>query len=88
MSLRDDIIRLAQELEQEQSAAFQLWSWLPSCKAAERAHGDYASEHQPSLADIMREASMFISHGLKPTPQQIEEAGNYYKCPCGECGES
>lgn len=36
----------------------------------------------------MREAATFISHGLNPTPEQTEEAGDRYKCPCGECAES
>ncbi|OJW46186.1 MAG: hypothetical protein BGO63_03710 [Candidatus Accumulibacter sp. 66-26] len=56
--------------------------------SAQRAHGDYASEHRPSVADVLTEAAMFMSHGLNPSPEQIEEAGEHYKCPCGDCAES
>ncbi len=83
-NLREDLIRLGHELAEENNAAFDLWTWLPSYKAVQAAHGDYASEHKPSPADVMREAATFIGHKLAPTPEQIREAGDLYQCPCGQ----
>lgn len=85
---RQAIIDLGSELADQENKSFDLWTWLPSYKAAQRAHGDYASEKRPSVADVMVEATLFISHGLTPTSEQIEAAGDLYKCPCGECAES
>lgn len=83
-SPRYAIQQLARQFEAEDNAASDLWSWLPSHKAAEKAHGDYASEHQPALADLMKEAAMYFSHlkGYEHTKAEIEE---WFGCPCGEC---
>ena len=83
-SARSMIISLGHELSEQQNKAFELWTRLPSYQAAKAAHGDYASEYTPSVADVMVEATMFISHGLCPTKEQKVEAGEFYKCPCGE----
>lgn len=77
-------ISLGLELSQEQDRAFDLWTWLPSYKAAQAAHGDESDTVMPCVADILTEAALYISHKLNPTPEQINEAGDYYKCPCGE----
>lgn len=82
--VRQAIIALGHELSEQDNKAYDLWTWLPSYKAAQAAHGDYASEYRPSVADVLVEAAMFISHGLNPTAEQIEEAGDYYRCPCDE----
>lgn len=82
--VRQALIELGQQLSAEDGAAQDLWSWLPPHKAAIAGHGDYASEHRPSNRDIMVEAALFISHRLNPTPEQIEGAGDYYRCSCGE----
>jgi hypothetical protein len=84
MSFRGDIIRLGQELSEQDNAALVLWTRLPSHNAAKAAHGDYATEYTPSVLDVLKEASMYIAHGLNPTPEQIKEAGEFYACPCGE----
>lgn len=68
--------------EMESEASQELWTWLPSYKEAEKHHGDYASEFRPSVGDIMKEATFFISHNLNPTEEQIKEAGEFYQCPC------
>ena len=87
MTTRAQLISLAHELEAERNEAFSLWTWLPSYKAAEKAHGDYASNFTPSVTDVLREACTFISHGLNPTEEQ--RANYIYQCPCGEThGES
>lgn len=80
MSLRDDFIRLGEELSNERNAAHDLWTWLPSYKHAQAAFGDYASEYMPSVHSIMLEAATFFAHGMAPTPEQIEEAGDIYQC--------
>lgn len=82
--MRRDIIKFAHELEEQDSAAFDLWVWLPSYKEAEEHHGDYAGEYTPSVSDIMKEASMFIADKLSPTNEDREKRGEWYKCPCGE----
>lgn len=84
MSLRDEIKRLAHQMEREDNAAHDLWTWLPSYAVATKGHGDYASNHRPSIADVMIEASTFISHGLHPTAEERDQAGDIYDCPCGE----
>lgn len=80
----DAIIRLGAELSNQRDRAFDLWTYLPSYRAAVAAHGDYASEFMPSVADVLREASMYICHKLNPTEEQLKDAGEYYRCPCGE----
>lgn len=47
--LADEIIRLGREMSEERDAAFDLWSWLPSKKVAEKHHGDYACNFTPSI---------------------------------------
>ena len=34
----------------------------------------------PPVADVLKEACMFIAHGLNPTDEQRAEAGDFYKC--------
>lgn len=81
---RSAIIQLGEQLSRENDAAHDLWSWLPSHRAARAGHGDYAIEFRPSVRDIMVEAATFIGHGLNPTAEERAEAGDLYKCPCGE----
>lgn len=85
---RQEIIRLGEQFADEDEKASNLWTWLPSYKAAERAHGDYACEHRPPLADLLTEAALYIAHKCAPTSEQIIEAGDFYRCPCGECEEA
>ena len=83
-SVRSMIISLGHELSEQQNKAFDLWTLLPSYKAAQAAHGDYASEHTPSVSDVLTEAAIYIAHGMNPTDEQRAEAGDFYRCPCGE----
>lgn len=83
-SARQAIIDLGVELAEQEDRSYDLWTRLPSYKAAQQAHGDFATEHRPSVTDVMFEATLFIAHGLQPTPEQIEAAGEHYRCPCGE----
>lgn len=86
MNVRRSLIDLGAQLQAEDEAAFQLWSWLPSYRAAEKAHGEHACEHRPSVRDVLAEAAEYLSHKMNPTPEQVQEAGELYRCPCGECG--
>lgn len=81
---RQMIIELGHELSEQNDKSFGLWTWLPSHKAAVAAHGDYADNFTPPVADVLREATMFISHALNPTSEQVAEAGDLYSCPCGK----
>lgn len=85
MSLRDDIMRLAHEMECESNAAFDLWTWLPSHKAAKACHGDYASEHQPDPANVMKEAAMCMALFAGYSSRSAAESKEWFSCPCGEC---
>lgn len=85
--IRDEIIKLGDNLARERNEAFDLWTWLPSYKAARAYHGDYACELMPSVKDIMHEASLFIGHGCNPNKQEIELAIDYYCCPCDDSVE-
>jgi len=81
---RDVIIELGHQLAEEQNAAADLWTWLPSHRRAQAGHGDQAHEHRPSVCDVIIEASTFLSHRMKPTVAQAMEAGEIYQCTCGE----
>jgi hypothetical protein len=85
MSFAGDLMRFAHELEQNDNAAFDLWTWLPSYKKAEDCLGDYSSEVRPSQYDIMREATHYIAHGCNPNQEQLDN-DYQYQCPCnGDC---
>ena len=81
---KDDLIILGDQLSKERDAAFDLWTWLPSHKEAQKFHGDYANEFIPSVRDILIEASMFISAGLKISGEEAKDPEHFYACPCGE----
>lgn len=83
---KHQIIKLAKEFENELNAGFDLWTWLPSYRAARQAHGDSCIDMMPKISDIIKEAAEFISHKLNPSPEQL--ANYLYCCPCGECEES
>jgi hypothetical protein len=80
------IMELAHRFESEDEAAFDLWSWLPSEHFAKRGHGDYACEHRPSNAMLMRESALVFSilrgyiEGMD-SPEYLDA----FKCPCEEC---
>ena len=83
--MRQELIRFAQALADEDSAASDLWSWLPSHAVAEKYHGDYASEHCPSNRDVMVEAAMYLAHLKRPdVPLTPEEKDWFERCPCDE----
>lgn len=85
MSFAGDLMRFAHELEQNDNAAFDLWTWLPSHKKAEDCLGDYYIEVQPSQNEIMKEARRYIAHGCNPTQEQLDN-DYQYQCPCnGDC---
>lgn len=88
-SLRDEIIRFGEQMGEENSAAADLWSWLPSHAEAVEHHGDYWQSVQPSNADVMVEAASFIA-ALKLSHEQVTQAvdgadasepGQYFACP-------
>lgn len=80
----DALISLGRELGETKNAAYDLWTWLPSHKRAVAAHGDYADNYTPSIHDVVREATEFISHDCRPSAEQQTEAGDLYRCPCGD----
>lgn len=87
MSLKNDIIRFAKELEEVNNASFDLWTWLPSRKMAEKAHGDYADEYQPELPNLLKETTMVLSLLSNKQFEKLEEESyrSWFGCPCEEC---
>ena len=85
MKLAQELIHFGQQLADENAAAFDLWSWLPSHAIAVKHHGDYASSHCPSNVDVMKEAAMYLGHLKRPeVPLTLEEQEWFTSCPCGE----
>ena len=80
-----NLIQLGEELAEENNAAADLWSWLPSHAIALKHHGDYAANHCPSNRDVMVEASMYLAHLRQPdVPLTPEEQEWFTRCPCDE----
>jgi hypothetical protein len=83
VKLAQELIRFGQQLAQESDAAADLWTWLPSHKVAEEAHGDHAAELRPSNKDVMVEAAMYLAHLKRPeVPLTAEEQEWFMRCPC------
>ena len=83
--LRNQIIRLGEQLAAEENAAHDLWTWLPSHAVAKRNHDDYASAHRPSVSDVMREAAEYLAHLKRPSePLSVEQRRWFDECPCDE----
>jgi len=86
--MRQALIQLGRQLEAETNAAHDLWTWLPSHEVAQKHHGDYASEHQPSNADVIKEAAMYLGHLKHPDVALTPEEKEWFtSCPCGESHE-
>jgi hypothetical protein len=85
MKLAQELIRFGQQLAEENNAAHDLWSWLPSHKVAQKHHGDYADQHQPSTRDVMFEAALYLANTSRAdTTMTPEEQEWFERCPCGE----
>lgn len=86
MSKINDFISLGRELEKIQEEAYNLWSWLPSRKVAEKHHGDYADEFTPPPSDVMGEAVLYFAKmKYRPNDPLTEEEKHWFEeCPCGE----
>lgn len=78
VSLRFQLTSLTREFDAEDNAAFDLWTWLPSYKAAQQHHEDHAGDFKPSNADVMIEAAQHFA--------AIKNVNNTTACPC-PCGE-
>ena len=85
---RQDLIEFARQLSEEDEAASDLWSWLPSHAVAQKHHGDYALEHRPSNRDVMIETAMYLGHLKHPDVELTAEEKEWFEhCPCGESHE-
>jgi hypothetical protein len=85
MKLAQELIKLGQQLSEEEDAAMDLWSWLPSHKVAAKHHGDYASTFCPCKRNVMVEAAMYLAHLTHPDePLTAEEKDWFERCPCEE----
>lgn len=82
MSLRDELGRLVHEMDEEANAAAGLWSWLPSHAEAQKHHGDFWQDHQPTPAAVMQEAALYFSHLKNPLSDKMQR--EWFSCPCGE----
>ena len=78
-------INFARKLESIQNEQFNLWTWLPSYKIAQKHHGDYADEFSPETADIIKEACYYLAHLKNPNEPLSENQKEWFeRCPCGE----
>jgi hypothetical protein len=92
----DAMIALGRQLDEQQNAAHDLWTWLPSHQVAKKHHDDYADNYTPSIKDILVEAAMYIAAMKDPsspygpktaevlrtnTPEEVEW---FERCPCDE----
>lgn len=85
MKFREELIRFCAQLSEENAAASDLWTWLPSHKVAQKHHGDYVDVHCPSNKGVMTEAAMYLAHLSRPDePLSTEEQEWFTSCPCGE----
>lgn len=84
------LILLGEELAEENDAARDLWTWLPSYAVTVKHHGDQASVHCPSNRDVMKEAAMYLGQHLKhpKTPLTREEQVWFTSCACGDAHAS
>ena len=82
--IKDEIIRLGRQLGQENEAAFNLWTWLPTHGIAKVFHGDYATEFTPSNEDVMKEACMVMSELCGYDHNRRERADWLETCPCDD----
>jgi hypothetical protein len=64
--VKGTLIRLGAQLAEENNAAADLWSWLPSHQVAEKHHGVYTSEHVPCNRDVLQEAVMYLIYLKHP----------------------
>lgn len=80
--LRHDFISFAKEMEREQDAAADLWTWLPSYNIA------LQEKDTPSVFAILEEAAMLLSqvrgypHSEREWSEVIEMSIGY--CPTAE----
>ena len=83
--LAEDLIRFGQQLADENAAASDLWSWLPSHAVAVKHHGDYAGQHCPSNRNVMVEAAQYLATLKHPDQPVDDETRDWFqRCPCGE----
>ena len=86
MNIKQELISLARQLEDENEEAFMLWTWLPSHQVAKKYHGDYADTFQPSNAEIMKEANLYIyclADHVKLNQKDMDDHPIFTECPCG-----
>lgn len=84
MNIREELISLGKDLEEERNEAFSLWTWLPSYQVAKKYHGDYADEYMPSIADVMKESCLYFASLKYPDSLTEDDKLWFTECPCGE----
>jgi hypothetical protein len=83
VNARDYVIRLGKELDDQDNAAHDLWTWLPSYREAGKWHGDHSGNYRPPLRDILVEATLFITAKCAPTAAELQSEA-LYQCPCDD----
>lgn len=61
MKIKDMLMVLGRQLDDENNAANDLWSWLPSHEVATELWGDYAIEQMPQPDEVMNEAAAMLA---------------------------
>ena len=83
--IRDLMITLGQQLSDESNQAYNLWTWLPSYRAAQEQFGDVAANYTPSVSDIILEATLFLAYKNRVAeggdPAYTDEEESFFSCP-------
>ena len=82
-NLKQELADLFQEIKIEDTASFDLWTWLPSFEEAKKHHGDDARDYKPLPKDIMTEATLYLAQLSGHQLSDIQKA-TWFVCPCGE----
>jgi hypothetical protein len=83
--MRSVLIELGRQLDDEQNAAHDLWTWLPSYAVARKHHGDRGMSYCPSVRDVMHEAAMYLACESRDDKIMTDEEKEWLtRCPCGE----
>ena len=73
------------DYDSEREEAHDLWTWLPSYKAAEKSHGDYACEFTPPAYVLHGTISHVLAYLINGSPITDEWIEEWCGCPCDDC---
>ena len=85
-NLRDALQAFAHTLSEEDNAAHDLWSWLPSKHVASQVHSDSeVANMTPSIEDTLKEASTTLALLAGHSFKERELRRELLICDCDLC---